>query len=300
MRSHAILELGVFELRAAQADGPRLTRHAQVMLPAGLLQDGVPGPAFGPFLRQVFVESGITARRVRVALSESGIAVRDFRLPTLPADELPAAVLFEGKRLIPIDPETVYYAWHARLLDGRYAVYLVAARRELVDGLVAATATAGLEVDRIDLKVPALARGIGAADGLVCEWATGEATVALMVEARPRFFRTFALETEDERSQLDELGGALEALVKFMRSAEPGLVIGSNTPLYLAGRFAEQPEVAWAERFGFDVRLPAPRVRWVPGFPWPAYLTALGLIDDDWAWRARLSPHEGGDKRVAA
>ena len=60
----------------------------------------------------------------------------------------------------------------------------------MVDGLVQAASAAGLETDRIDLKVPALARGIGAADGLLCEWATGEATVALMVGARPRFFRT--------------------------------------------------------------------------------------------------------------
>jgi len=298
VRPHAILELGVVELRVAQAEGGRLTRHVEIILPAGLLQDGVPGPGFGPFLRQVLLEARITARSLRLAIGESGIAVRDFRLPLLPAEELAPAVLFEGKRLIPIDPQTVYYAWHARVVDRGYAVYLVAARREMVDGLVQAASAAGLETDRIDLKVPALARGIGAADGLLCEWATGEATVALMVGARPRFFRTFGLETEDEDGQLEQIGVALDALVRFMRSAEPGLVIGANTPLYLAGRFTRF-ETDWSQRFAFDVRLPAPAVRWVPDFPWPSHLTALGLIDD-WGWQARLNPEQAGDKHVAA
>lgn len=298
MRSQAIVELGLIELRAAQADRGRLTRHAEALLPAGVLQDGVPSPGFAPFLRQVLLEAHITARSLRLAIGESGIAVRDFRLPLLPEEELASAVLFEGKRLIPIDPQAVYYAWHARVVDKGYAVYLVAARREMVDGLVQAASAAGLETDRIDLKVPALARGMGAADGLLCEWATGEATVALMVGARPRFFRTFALEAGDEANQVEQIGVALEALVKFMRSAEPELVMGANTPLYLAGRFA-QFEAAWAQRFPFDVRLPAPAVCWAPDFPWPAYLTALGLIDD-WAWQARLIPEPGGDKRVAA
>jgi len=296
--SLAIVELGLIELRAAQADRGRLTRHAEVPLPAGVLQDGVPSPGFGPFLRQVLLEARITARRLRLAISESGIAVRDFRLPLLPAEELASAVLFEGKRLIPIDPQTVYYAWHARPVDKGYSVYLVAARREMVDGLVQAASAAGLDTDRLDLKVPALARGIGAADGLLCEWTTGEATVALMVGARPRFFRTFALEPGDEAGQLEQIGLALEALVKFMRSAEPGLVMGANTPLYLAGRFA-QFEADWAQRFPFDVRLPAPAVRWAPGFPWAAYLTAVGLIGE-WGWQPRLIPEQAGDKFVAA
>jgi hypothetical protein len=299
VKSLATLELGVLELKAAQADGRQLTHHAEVMLPPGLIQDGVPGADFGIFLRQVLQGAGITARRLRVAITDGGTAVRDFRLPILPVKELAAAVLFEGKRLIPIDPQTVYYAWHARRLAGGHAVYLVAARREMVDGLVAGASAAGLEVDRIDLKVPALARGMGAADGLICDWAAAEATVALMVEARPRFFRTFAFETEDQPGQLDELISALDALVKFMRSSEGGLVIGPNTPLYLAGRFGTEPAAAWAERFPFDVRMPAPPVGWVPSFPWPVHLTALGLIGD-WAWQGRLTPEQGGDNRVAA
>src|SRR5947209_6881965 len=82
------------------------------------------------------------------------------------------------------------------------------------------------------------------------------------------------------------------------RSAAPGLVSGANTPLDLAGRFTRF-EADWSQRFAFDVRLPAPAVRWVPDFPWPSHLTALGLIDD-WGWQARLNPEQAGDKHVAA
>jgi hypothetical protein len=76
------------------------------------------------------------------------------------------------------------------------------------------------------------------------------------------------------------------------------MAMGANTPLYLAGRFISY-QADWSQRFPFDVRLPAPAVRWTPGFPWPDYLTGLGLIDD-WAWQARLTPQQAGDRHVAA
>ena len=301
MKSLLTLELGAHELKLAQADAGRLTRQVAGLLPEGAFNDGVATPILTGFIKHLVAESGMTARAVRVAMTDGGIAVRDFRLPLIPPEELADAVTYEGKRLVPIDPATVYYAWHARRDASEYAIYLVAARRDMVDALSGALEAAGLQVDRMDLKVMALARGAGAADGLLLEWGTGEGTVALMVDARPRFFRSFLLEAEDSVGQFEELAAALDALVRFMRSAEPDLVIASNTPLYLAGRFASEigADERARERLPFDVRWPNPPVSWVADFPWQDQLTALGLIQD-WAWEHRLTPAAGGDVRVAA
>lgn len=301
MKSLLTLELGALEVKLAQADEGRLTRHIAGFLPEGAFQDGVATEVFTAFIKHLLVEGGMTARVVRLAMPEGGIAVRDFRLPSIPAAELAEAVTYEGKRLIPIDPATVYYAWHARREASQYAIYLVAARRDMVDALSGTLQAAGLQVDRMDLKVMALARGAGASDGLLLEWGAGEGTVALMVDARPRFFRSFLLESQDSAGQFEELAAALDALVRFMRSAEPDLVLGSNTPLYLAGRFASEVDAdeRARQRLPFDVRWPNPPVAWVQDFPWPDYVSALGLIDE-WSWERRLTPVGGGDGRVAA
>lgn len=301
MKSLLTMELGALEVKLAQSEDGCLTRQVAGFLPEGAFQDGVATETFTAFLKHLLIEGGMTARMVRVAMPDSGIAVRDFRLPVLPTAELADAVMYEGKRLIPIDPATVYYAWHARRVATQFAIYLVAARRDMVDALGGALQAAGLQVDRMDLKIMALARGAGAADGLLLEWGTVEGTVALMLDARPRFFRSFLLESQDAQGQFEELAAALDALVRFMRSAEPDLALAANTPLYLCGRFATEvgADERAHQRFPFDARWPSPPVRWAPDFPWQDHLTGVGLIAN-WNWERRLTPAAGGDTHAAA
>src|SRR5207247_4371260 len=115
--------------------------------------------------------------------------------------------VFEGRRQVPMAADDVYFAWHAVRDPNGYAVYLVAARREMIDALLAAVGAAGLQVERMDLKPLALARGIGVFDGLVLEWGAAEATLALMVQGGPRVGRTFLLDApaDDSGAQVDDL-----------------------------------------------------------------------------------------------
>jgi hypothetical protein len=297
------LDLGKRELKVLEGDGRRLSRHAETLLPDGALHDGVPTPLFTTALRIVIEAGGFEARAARVAISDTGVAVRDFRLPALPRQELSSAVMFEGRRLVPMSAEDVYYAWHAQKDRAGYAVYLVAARRDMIDAVVAAVSAAGLDLDQVDLKPLALARGAGAPDGLILEWETSEATLVLMVRGRPRFFRTFLLDAapDDVDGQLDELALSVNALVKFVRSAEPEVPIGPTTPLYLGGRFAvvENGLQRAQDGFEFAVRLPTPRFKSWSRFPWQTHLAGLGLLARH-SWQGRLTPSQGGDVRVPA
>jgi hypothetical protein len=180
---------------------------------------------------------------------------------------------------------------------------MVAARRAMIDGVVAAVGTAGLQVERMDLKPLALARGMGVSDGLLLEWGAAEATLVLMVRGRPRFFRTFTLDAapEDAEAQLDELALSLNALVKFMRGAASDVSITPATSLALGGRFAfaEDGLQRARQRFEFSVVLPQPLLPAPADFPWQAHFAGIGLIRQA-HWENRLSPLQGGDTRVAA
>ena len=254
-------------------------------------------------VRSVLESTPFQARTARVAISEEGVAIRDFLLPALPRGELADAVIFEGRRLVPIDPGSAYYAWHADRVEAGYRVYLVAARRDMIDAITRTLVAAGLQLERIDLKPLALARAVAATDGLLLDWSAGEATLVLMAGGRPRFFRSFTLDAPavDIDGQLDELALSLNALVKFVRGAEPDVSIGPETALYLSGRFVlvDAGLEKARRRFGFVVMEPTPRFRAPADFPWQAHLAGLGLIQPV-RWQDRLTPSQGGDSRVAA
>jgi type IV pilus assembly PilM-like protein len=301
--SRLALDLGARELKLLEANAGRLTRHAEVLLPDGALVDGMPTPLLTTAVRSAIEAGGFATTRARVAIAETGTAFRDFRLPALPAAELTGAVMFEGRRQVPMEAADVYFAWHATRDRAGYAVHLVAARRDMIDGVVETVRAAGLHVERMDLKPLALARGMSAADGLLLEWGAADATLVLMVRGRPRFFRTFLLDAppDDEEGQLDELAFSVNALIKFMRGAASDVVIGPSTPLYLGGRFAfveNGPERA-QQRLEFVITLPAPRFKAPLGFPWQAHLAGAGLLLRT-RWQDRLTPSQGGDMRVAA
>jgi hypothetical protein len=297
------LDLGARELKILEVKGRTLTRHAEILLPDGALTEGMPTPLLTVAIRGVLEAGGFLATRARLAIAETGTAFRDFRLPPVPAHELSRAVAFEARRQVPMDAADVHFAWHATRDKTGYAVYLVAARRDMIDAIVAGVSSAGLQVERVDLKPLALARGMGVSDGLLLEWAAAEATLVLMVKGRPRFFRTFGLDasSDDPEAQLEELTHALNALVKFMRGTASDVPISPATTLALGGRFAFLPDgMQRAEqRFNFKVTVPTTRFTSAPDFPWQAHFAGLGLLMQV-RWYDRLTPTQGGDNRVAA
>ncbi len=297
------LDLGKRALKMVEGNARRVRRHAETILPEGALEDGMPTPLLTVALRSLAESVGFQAKSARIAISDTGVAVRDFRLPPLPSRELDSAVTFEARRLLPMSADEVYFAWHAQRDRTGYSVYLVAARRDMIDAVVALVSAAGFELDRIDLKPLALARGVGAGDGLIVEWDPGEATLVLVAKGRPRFFRTFPIEADpnDVEGQLDELVLSVGALVKFVRSSEPDVAIGPATPLYFAGQLAPVDNNLQRARdvFDFAVRLPTPRFKSWARFPWHSHLAGLGLLAHD-HWQGRLTPSQGGDRDVAA
>ena len=298
------IELDARELKVLQLGERGTVRHGHSLLPDDAYRDGMPTRVLIDVLLGTLSSIGIAASLARVAISDAGVAVRDFRLARIPDADLVRAVAYEAKRLVPMDPGDVYYAWHAAPVARQLAIFLAAARREMVDGLIAAVGAAGLQVERVDLRALALARGTGVTDGLILDWGHGEATLVLQVADRPRFFRTVLLEALPVDSldmHLDELSLSVDALLKFFHSADPQASVGPETPLYLTGLFGQLPEAAEAARtrFAHEVRLPAVAGSWPSDFPWSIHLAGIGLLGPA-AWRDRLAPAQQGESRAAA
>jgi type IV pilus assembly protein PilM len=157
-------------LAAVQAGAGRIEQAVSTELPAELISDGEVSDAEGlsAELRDFFKHSGLP-RNVRLGVSNEQIVVRPMDLPRIevPA-ELEAAVRFQASEAIPMPLEEAVldYQVAGYRNDGeegpRMQVIVVAARRAMVDRLVAATRGAGLRPEGIDLDAFALVRALAA------------------------------------------------------------------------------------------------------------------------------------------
>ena len=156
---------------AVQASEGRIERVASVELPEGVVRDGevVDPEALAVALREFAVEASLP-KGVRLGVSNQQIVVRLLELPVIEDEkEREAAVRFEAADAIamPLDEAVLdHQIAGASESDGgmpRMRIVVVAARRTMIDGLLAAAKSAGLKPEGIDLDAFALVRML--ADG---------------------------------------------------------------------------------------------------------------------------------------
>ncbi len=163
------LDVGSHSIKAvelARAGGRfRIARAGVVPTPPGAVVEGAAGDpkVLGPAVRRALEQAGIRNRRVNAALSGRAVVVREIRLPQMPDEELAQAVRFEAERYLPAgskDPAVDFQVLE-RVQEGqttRLDVLFVAARREVVDGFVAALGEAGVSPEVLEVTSFALMR----------------------------------------------------------------------------------------------------------------------------------------------
>jgi type IV pilus assembly protein PilM len=153
-------------LAAAEVTGGRLVRASSVDLPDGLVQDGevTDASALGEHLKRLIADAGLP-RSVRLGVANQQIVVRVIELPHIEDEgQRDAAVRFQASEAIamPLDEAVLDHqvAGYADALDGspRMQVVVVAARRTMIETLLAAVKSAGLKADGVDLDAFALVR----------------------------------------------------------------------------------------------------------------------------------------------
>jgi type IV pilus assembly protein PilM len=165
----------------------RVERAAFAPLESGIIRDGEVADVDGlaDALRTLYRENKGLDKRVRGGLANQKIVVRVIDLPYLEdAKELEAAVRFQAQDQLPMPLEHAVLD-HQRLavIDDatgrRQRVLLVAARREMIERVLAALRAAGLKPEGVDLSAFAMVRALhraGPDDELVLYLAIGGLT----------------------------------------------------------------------------------------------------------------------------
>jgi type IV pilus assembly protein PilM len=165
----------------------RIERVAFTPLEPGIIRDGEVADvdALAEALKTLYRENKGLDKRVRVGLANQKIVVRVVDLPYLEdAKELEAAVRFQAQDQLPMPLEHAVLDHQAlAVVDDatgrRQRVLLVAARREMVERVLAALRAAGLKPEGVDLSAFATVRALhraGPDDELVLYLAIGGLT----------------------------------------------------------------------------------------------------------------------------
>jgi type IV pilus assembly protein PilM len=149
----------------------QLSRAATIALPIGVVRDGevVDVEAVSAALRQLWSENKGLGRVVRVGVANAKIVVRSVDIPpvTDPA-QIEAAVRHIAADELPMPLESAVLDYEpvgiVETASGpRLRVVVIAARREMVEAVLAAVTGAGLKPRGVDLSAFAMIRAIGGA-----------------------------------------------------------------------------------------------------------------------------------------
>ncbi|MCW3012634.1 MAG: pilM [Solirubrobacterales bacterium] len=146
---------------------------AVAALEAGVVRDGevTDVAALTEVLKALWAENKDLPKRVRIGIANQKIVVRVIELPPIAdAKELAAAVHFQAQNEIPMPLDAAVLDF--QVLDvvdtpngPRQRVVLVAARRDMVDRVLAAARDAGLRVEGLDLAAFGMVRALAGQGG---------------------------------------------------------------------------------------------------------------------------------------
>jgi type IV pilus assembly protein PilM len=152
-------------------DGLAITSVASASLPANVVRDGEVADveALTEALTDLFRQHKLD-RRVRIGVANQRIVVRTLDLPPVEnPKELDAVVRFQAQEELPMRLDEAVIDYRALGLvetdaGPRQRVVLVAARRTLIENVVAAVRGAGLRPEGIDLSAFAMVRALDHGD----------------------------------------------------------------------------------------------------------------------------------------
>ena len=235
--------------RGRTGRGPTVTRVGEVPLPPGAVRDGevVDSAAVGAAISELWRQTGLRSRDVRVGLTGSRVVVRVVAMPAMPDDELAGAIRFSAADHIPIPLDEAVLD-HTVLEPAPPAepggppmvrVLIAATHRSALDGLLAAVSAGGLRAVAVDLVPFTLVRAFAEpaeeppavledgpppppalAEAIVSVGA-GLTTVVVHESGRPRFVRTVPAGGDLLTNAIsEELGIDLQAAEAAKREAE--------------------------------------------------------------------------------
>ena len=160
------LDIGSRSVKVAEIidtkNGPKLKRFGMADIPAGTIEDGAisdPDTA-AETIRQLFKSSNIKEANVAVSIGGYSVIVKKINVQTMPEDQLQETIHFEAEQYIPFDISDVNLDFQIlgenENNPNQMSIFLVAAKKEMVNDYINLVSLAGLNPCIIDVEAFAL------------------------------------------------------------------------------------------------------------------------------------------------
>lgn len=177
------IDLGSSSIKLAKVNGKKVEVLGMISNPVGkvMVETEKERDALAEVIKRMVVEHKISERRFKIVVPESVVYSRVINLPVLSDAELSSAIRWEAEQYIPVPLDEVELSWEVvdrpvkRTGGEKMRVYLAAADKKLVNGLMEVFAEIGLEPERIEPELVTTSRVIALERKL-----TGATMVAIM------------------------------------------------------------------------------------------------------------------------
>ena len=160
------LDIGSRSVKLAEIseskNGLKLKRFGMADIPAGAIEDGAisdPETAAG-IIRQLFKSTNVKETNVAVSIGGYSVIVKKINVQTMPEEQLQETIHFEAEQYIPFDISDVNLDFQIlgenESNPNQMGVFLVAAKKEMVNDYINLVTLAGLNPCIIDVEAFAL------------------------------------------------------------------------------------------------------------------------------------------------
>jgi type IV pilus assembly protein PilM len=160
------LDIGSRSVKVAEIvdskNGPKLNRFGMADIPPGAIEDGaISDPdAVAEAIRQLFKSSSVRQSNVAVSIGGYSVIVKKINVQTMPEKQLQETIHFEAEQYIPFDISDVNLDFQIlgenQSNPNQMSVFLVAAKKEMVNDYINLVTLAGLTPCIIDVEAFAL------------------------------------------------------------------------------------------------------------------------------------------------
>ncbi len=265
----------------------RVTRWGSAPLPRGLLDaEGLVSDeaAMAQVLERLWAAQtvGQPAPKERLLLAIPGHSVATTMVAVDGVDSANRALLHERARAALPQAEENYVSWQQVGPASRPVLFVVSARRAVVDGYARALERAGLGVAAVDVKPLALIRGVAARNAVIVDGERSQGTVIVVDDALPRRVRfqslalPLLLSPEDKALRLAEL--LVHTLQQYNEEAQ-ARALHPAVPIFLTGSLADHTLLHDVVRdvLRHPIGVVKPEVAVPPDMPLSQFLANLGL-----------------------
>jgi type IV pilus assembly protein PilM len=160
------LDIGSRSVKLAEIseskNGLKLKRFGMADIPAGAIEDGAisdPETAAG-IIRQLFKSTNVKETNVAVSIGGYSVIVKKINVQTMPEEQLQETIHFEAEQYIPFDISDVNLDFQIlgenESNPNQMSVFLVAAKKEMVNDYINLVTLAGLNPCIVDVEAFAL------------------------------------------------------------------------------------------------------------------------------------------------